>query len=55
METLQVGDFVVYKGMPSSPMMRICEMDKWGNAVVMAVDNSWKYCRTVECRQLEIH
>ena len=52
--SIEVGNFVVYKGMPSSPLYRVAEVDKWGHAVIYDVSGRSKYARTVEIRQLEV-
>jgi len=54
MEAVRVGSFVVYKGMPSSPMFRVAEVDGWGQAVIYELSGRSKYARTVEIRQLEV-
>lgn len=54
MEPVRVGAFVVYKGVPSSPVYRVAEIDGWGFAVIYAIDGRSKYARTVECRQMEV-
>jgi hypothetical protein len=54
MEAIKVGDFVAYKGMPDSPVYRVCEVDGWGQAVIMDITGRSKYARTVQTRQMEV-
>jgi hypothetical protein len=50
---IQVGDWVVYKGIKYSSTYRVAEISQWDEAVIYDALNENKYARKVQLHRLE--